>query len=331
MLLASHSQALIDWVAGELCKQYAMTDMGEVRKYVGLYISHDREAGEMWVHQGPYITAMAEKYGVSGDSFPDTPLPYDFVLEHPWELAEEEPPPNFQGKPDPLLSHEGVKRYQQIVGALNYVAHSVWLDVAYAVNQLSRATRAPRGRHMAAAERCVLYLLGTANYGLHFTKRQGMNLECFVDANYSGTGSKKSMTGYLLCVGGAPVHWTSRKQDRVTTSTCDAESYATMAAVQYVEYLRDLLAELGCMQMSPTPVFNDNTATVRLCIDPVAHKKSVQLTRPMAYVRERTQFGLVAPLYINTKDQPADFLPKRLDGPAFTRCRELCALHDIPC
>jgi hypothetical protein len=133
----------------------------------------------------------------------------------------------------------------------------------------------------------------------------------------------------MLCVGGAPVHWTSRKQDRITTSTCDAESYATMAAVQYIEYLRDLLAELGCTQMTPTPVFNDNTATVRLCIDPVAHKKSVQLTRPMAYVRERTAFGVIAPLHIKTQDQPADFLTKRLDGPPFSSCRELAGLQEF--
>ena len=69
MLLASHSQPLVDWVAAELKKPYAMRDLGDARKYVGLYIHHDREAGEMWVHQGPYITAMAEKYGISGDSF----------------------------------------------------------------------------------------------------------------------------------------------------------------------------------------------------------------------------------------------------------------------
>jgi hypothetical protein len=173
--------------------------------------------------------------------------------------------------------------------------------------------------------------MGTADYGLHFTRQAGMVLECFVDANYSSAGGKKSITGFMLKVGGAPVHWTSRKQDRVTTSTCDAESYATMAAVQYVEYVRDLLAELGCMQVHPTPVYNDNTATVTLCIDPVAHKKSVQLTRPMAYVRERTLFGVIAPTHVRTHDQPADFLTKRLDGPPFTHCRELSGLHAVFC
>jgi hypothetical protein len=307
-----------------------MTDMGEAQKYIGLHILHDREKGEMWVHQAPYVVSMAERFGIQGSSYPDTPLPSDFVLDHPWELTGEDPPLSFQGKPDPLLTLEGVKRYQQIVGSLNYAAHSTRIDVAHAVNQLSRATHAARARHMAAAERCVMYLLGTAGMGLHFTKSSGMFLECFVDANYSSSGSKKAITGFLLKVGGAPVFWTARKQDRITTSTCDAESYAVMTAVQYVEFVRDLLDELGCTQVTPTPVFNDNTAAVSLCIDPVSHKKSVQLTRQMAYVRERTQWGIIAPLHVRTTEQPADFLTKRLDAASFDRCSALSGLHPIP-
>jgi hypothetical protein len=331
MLLASHSEPLIEWVFAELCKEYALTDMGDVERYVGLHVHHDRSTGQMWVHQAPYLTELAEKFGLSSESYPDTPLPADFVLEHPWEISGEDPPVSHgTRRPDELLSPDGVKRFQQLVGSLNYVAHSVRLDVAFAVNQLSRVTRAPRVRHMAAAERCVLYLLGTADLGLHFTRRSGVYLECFVDASFSSGGDRKSMTGFLLKVGGAPIYWTARKQDRVTTSTCDAESYAIMVSVQYVEFLRDLLEELGLTQFSPTPVYNDNSAAVALCIDPLAHKKSVQMTRQMAYVRERTRNGVIAPLHVRTTEQPADFLTKRLEASAFHRCCEQSGLSKLP-
>ena len=121
--------------------------------------------------------------------------------------------------------------------------------------------------------------------------------------------------------------WTARKQDRITSSTCDSESYALMTDVQYVEHVRDLLEELGQTQFTPTPLYCDNTATVKLCIDPHAHRKSVQLTRHMAYVRERTKYGVLAPLHVSSRDQPADFLTKRLDASAHSRCRELSGLH----
>ena len=124
--------------------------------------------------------------------------------------------------------------------------------------------------------------------------------------------------------------WASRKQDRISTSTCDAESHVVMTVVQYVESLRDILEELGCRQSGPTPVYNDNSATVKLCIDPRAHKRSVQLTRPMAYVRERTQFGVIAPLHVRSNDMPADFLTKRLSADAFARCRKLTGMCPLP-
>jgi hypothetical protein len=278
MLLASHSDSLIQWVSQQLCKEYDMTDMGDVQKYIGLHVLHDREKGEMWVHQAPAIVELAEKFGIQGESFPDTPLPSDFVLEFPWEQFGGEPPPDFKGGPDPLLDHLSHKRFRKIVGSLNYIAHSTRIDVAFAVNQLSRVSHAPRSRHLAAAERCIAYLRGNAHLGLHFTKSSGMFLECFVDANYCSSGSKRSMTGFLLKVGGAPVFWTARKQDKITTSTCDAESYAVMTAVQYVGFTR----------------------------------------------------GLIAPLHVRTKDQPADYLTKRLDAPPFQRCCELSGLHHIP-
>ena len=327
MLIASHSQSHIDWVYSELCKEYALTDEGEPQKYVGFYISHDRVRGEMFVHQAPYIHDKAERFGLSGGATPDTPLPSDWVLFHPWELDGDSPQP--QGKSDPLLGPDGHKRYEQLVGSLNYAAHTTRIDISHAVNQLSRATRAPRARHLAAAERVMRYLVGTATMGLHFTQRAGLTLECFVDASYSKQGDQKAITGFLLSLGGGPIMWTSRKQDRITTSTCDAESYAVVTAVQYVEYARDLLEELGATQFSPTLVHNDNSATINLCHDALSHKRSIQLTRQMAYVRERTLFGIISPVHISTKDQPADYLTKRLDGASFQRCSDMSGLRTL--
>jgi len=127
MLIASLSERPIDWVAAKLMKQYDMKDLGEAQKYIGLYILRDVKAGEMWVHIAPYILDLREKFGIRGDSFPDTPLPSDFVLFHPWEEEGEASPSNFKGKVEPLLDAGQSKRFQQIVGSLNYVAHSVSL------------------------------------------------------------------------------------------------------------------------------------------------------------------------------------------------------------
>jgi hypothetical protein len=103
-----------------------------------------------------------------------------------------------------------------------------------------------------------------------------------------------------------------------------------LTSVQYVEAARDLLEELGLGQNTPTPVYNDNSAAVKLAIDPVAHKRSVQLTRSMAYVRERTNLGVIQPLHVKTDEMPADFLTKRVEEKVFERCREQAGISPLP-
>ena len=331
MLIASKSLEQIDWVKKQLCSRFKMTDLGETSKYVGMIVHRDRPNGELWLHQADKVLELATRCEVNlQGKLPDTPLPANFVLFHPWEVKDPEMDLPHGHKHEPLLSKEDHQRYREIVGSLQYLAHATRVDLAYAAQQLSRVNHCPRKRHLDAALRCTAYLAGTAELGIHFSRQGGTLLECYVDANHCPDPTRKSISGILLQLAGGPVYWTSRKQDRVTTSTCDSEAQAVMVAVQYVQQLRDLCEELQIMQIYPTAVFNDNSATVRLCVDPVAHKKSVQLTRAMAYVRENTLYGVIAPIYVSTKDMPADFLTKRLAPEQFEYCRLLSGMLPLP-
>jgi hypothetical protein len=317
MCLASDDASLLDTITRHLSAEFKIRDLGPVEKYVGLYIVRDLEQDEMWVHQAPYVSKIVEKYNISTDTCPETPLPYTFILETPQEYAarllaettrkaekarfrlsgrcvdhsqlaasscevgsvpmvkriklkksvswrdplcdvreftphSESPPSQPVGlvkgttlsarsEANLPLSSDEFTRYQQIVGALNYIAHATRVDIAFAVNQLSRATHYACKRHLAAAEHCVRYLAGTATLALHYSRKVGMSLECFVDASYSQDVSKRGTTGLVLLVAGGPVYWTARKQDKIMSSTCDSESHAVQTAVQYVEFTRDLL------------------------------------------------------------------------------------------
>jgi hypothetical protein len=280
LLLAGRDLELMSWVKQCLATEFTMKELGEAQVFIGMRIHRDRKGGQMWLHQAPYCLDMAVRFGVADGKYPATPLPSDFVLYHPWEMkpkkfringewVEDIPPPPPEGA-EPILQQEEIQRFQQIVGCIMYAAHTTRVDVAHATAQLSRVTTCPRARHMAAAERTLRYLAGTADWGLHFQKEGGAVLECFTDANYGGSSTdQKSVTGILLRLGGGPIYWTCRKQDRITTSTCDAEAQALMVGVQYIENARDLLDELGLTQRWPTPLYCDNSATVNLGCDPV--------------------------------------------------------------
>jgi hypothetical protein len=311
MLLGSKSLTLIEWVKHQLTLSFKMTDMGEAEKYVGIHIIRNRSEGKMWLHQASYCAEMAVKFGCLEDKTPPTPLPSNFRLSHPWETNPDDPIP-LDTTVDPLLSPSDVTLYQQMIGSLHYAAATTRPDMAFAAAMLARVMSCPRTRHLSSAKRAITYLAKTPDLCLTFSVSAGTVLEGYCDASFGGDPSHKSTSGFLLTLAGSPIYWASRKQERITTSTCDAESQAFMTTVQHVESMRDQLSELGCIQKWPTPVYNDNSATVTLSINAKAHKRSVQLTRPMAYVRERTSLGIIAPLHVPTTAMPADFLTKNL-------------------
>ena len=332
MLLGSTSPSVIGWFKEELASRYKVKDLGEAAKYIGMSVHWEKEAGQVYLHQAYYCLELLEKFGDSQGRFPDTPLPDNFVLFHPWEtLSPDGDLPAPEGvSVEEALSPQDRRLYQQIVGSLNYAAHVTRIDIAYAVSQLSRACQKPRPRHLAAARRCVQYLAGTADWGLCYSKDAGCYLEAWSDAGLGPTGTSSNMTGMVLKVAGGPVAWMAKKQDRKTSSTTDSESLAVMTTCQHVQHMRDVLTEFGQMQRWPTPLYNDNSACVSLCVEPRAHHKSVQLTRPMGMVRQLTHDGVIAPTWVRTTEMPADFLTKRLPREAFERCREQCGMTPLP-
>ena len=333
MLLGSTSPSVIDWCKREISSRYKVKDLGEASKYVGFWVHWEKEAGKVYLHQAYYCLELFEKFGDSTAKFPDTPLPDNFVLFHPWETLSPDgdfPAPDGATCVEEPLSPEDRKLYQRIVGSLNYAAHVTRIDIAYAVSQLSRATQKPRPRHLAAARRCVQYLAGTADWGLCYSKESGAFLEAWSDAGLGPSGTSSNMTGMILRFGGSPVSWMAKKQDRKTSSTTDSESLAVMTACQHIQHMRDVLAEFDQMQRWPTPLYNDNSACVSLCVEPRAHHKSVQLTRPMGMVRQLTHDGVISPAWVRTTEMPADFLTKRLAREDFFRCRDQSGFVPLP-
>ena len=60
-------------------------------------------------------------------------------------------------------------RYSQVIGSLMYLACANRSDISYAVCKLSRFVSNPGDEHWHAIGRVKRYLVGTANYGIHYT------------------------------------------------------------------------------------------------------------------------------------------------------------------
>ncbi|OWZ14395.1 polyprotein [Phytophthora megakarya] len=88
---------------------------------------------------------------------------------------------------------------------------------------------------------------------------------CFRDANRGGdTASRRSTSGVLGKVSGAPVIFKSKKQSAVALSTAEVKYMTLALTTQEIIRLRQLLAEMGFQKLPSTSVFVDNNAAISI-------------------------------------------------------------------
>ena len=102
-------------------------------------------------------------------------------------------------------------RYSQIIGSLMYLASATRPDISFAVSKLSRFTSNPGNDHWRALERVMHYLVGTMDYGIHYSGYPAV-LEGYNDANWIfDVVELYSTSAYVFTFGGDVVSWRSCK------------------------------------------------------------------------------------------------------------------------
>ncbi|KAG5870629.1 hypothetical protein JTB14_023084 [Gonioctena quinquepunctata] len=110
------------------------------------------------------------------------------------------------------------------------------------------------------------------------------------DADFAGDlTTRRSTTGYLSIIAGAPVTWSSHLQKCVSRSTTESEYIAASDAAQEISWLRIFLRELGIDILEPTKLFMDNQSAIRLVKNTEYHKRTKHIDVKYHYIRERAE------------------------------------------
>ena len=248
-----------------------------------------------------------------------------------------------------LLDNDGIKKYQRLIGALQWAVSLCRYDINCAVMTMGRFRTAPRNGHMERLKRIVGYLKKYNMGGIRFRtcepedyshlvepnvdwtyavygkvseeippdipKPLGKTvvLTCYVDANLMHdlvTG--RSATGILHMLNQTPVDFTSKRQDTVETATYGSEFIAARIATEQIMDLRNTLRYFGVPIEDRTYMFGDNQSVVTSSTLPHSVlKKRHQL---LAYhrVREAIASGILKFFHIAGTENPADVLTKNL-------------------
>jgi hypothetical protein len=164
---------------------------------------------------------------------------------------------------------------------------------------------------MDAAIHVLQYLKGTLDVGIRF--RGPLLLIGAVDADWAADlDERKSTTGWVFTLADGAVSWRSCKQHVTALSSTDSEVIAASDGTQEAIWLRRLLVDLGYTQSDPTPILEDNEATIKLSRNRSAPGRTKHIDVRHFFVRERTTTGEVKLMQVRTYEQPADMFTKAL-------------------
>lgn len=224
-------------------------------------------------------------------------------------------------------------KYLEAIGSLLYLSCKTRPDLAYAVNQESRAQCDPSIQDVLNVKRTLRYINGTKNLGITYFNRcedtKVIELKAYCDSDYAGDpcGSevdviqRKSTSGYVIMYAGGPISWCSRKQSVVALSTTEAEYIAATECCKEIKFLKALLEELTNKTVKVT-MFIDNQSTIKI-IKSGRIRGNKHIEVKFYFLKDEYQKNLFELEYIPSEKNIADVLTKPLLNNNFVKCRKI--------
>ena len=99
---------------------------------------------------------------------------------------------------DASLESVDATMYRQMIGSLMYLMNTRPY-ICFAVNTLGQFLTDSRNVHLVAAKHILRYLRGTVDYGLKYNANQNINLEGYVDSDWTSSAiDRKSTLGFCF-------------------------------------------------------------------------------------------------------------------------------------
>ncbi|KAK2577584.1 hypothetical protein KPH14_000901, partial [Odynerus spinipes] len=274
-----------------LSERFELKDLGEVQYCLGIRFVKRKD--EITLSQVGYINDLLNKYNMNYANPVSTPMEQGLKLNDEKESTQKLP-------------------FRELLGSLMYLAMATRPDIAYAVSHLSQFNNCFGKIHWNAAKRILRYLKGTTNYGLTY-KANKEPIVGYVDADWGGsTKDRRSYTGFVYILSGAPILWKSRKQRTVALSSTEAEYMGISEASKEAIYWRKIIGELNLEDTGPITIYNDNLGAQKLTENNMYHRRTKHIDIRHHFVREVIENGQINIKYLCTERMVADVLTKAL-------------------
>ena len=248
----------------------------------------------------------------------------------------------------PELDENGIKQYQSLIGALQWLVTLGRFDILIAVSTMSSYRIAPREGHLERLKRILGYVKKNSEGAIRFRvnipdhesqgipnsfdwcsrygnvkeeiphdmpipKGKVMRTTTYEDANlYHDMVTGRSVTGILHLLNQTPIYWHSKRQGRVQTATYGSEFMAARTASEQIIDLRYTLRMMGIPIDGPSWMFGDNQSVITSSTIPESTLNKRQNALSYHLVRECVAAKMINFMPVSGKVYPSDLLTKLL-------------------
>uniref|UniRef100_A0AAV1UBW3 Polyprotein n=1 Tax=Peronospora matthiolae TaxID=2874970 RepID=A0AAV1UBW3_9STRA len=170
-----------------------------------------------------------------------------------------------------------------------------------------------------AAIRVLRYLKMSKDKGICFEGiSDDLQLSAYTDTDWaSNKDNRRSTSGVLVMINGAPVIFKSKMQQSVAFSTAEAEYMVLSLCAQRVLWTKSLLKEMQVQINYAIPIYEYNKSAIAIATNDGYQSRAKHITIRYHFVREQVKDKIIVLQYTETKPQLADFLTKPISTKKF--------------
>jgi hypothetical protein len=299
-VITGSSADLIAKYKHKLHDKYTLTDLGPIHWLLGIKIVHDCSAQMISLSQSSYIDSILARFNLTDAKAQSTPMVPNSIY------SKEDSPAD--------ASHATCMKkmpYREAIGSLIYTSIATCPDITFTILTLSQFLENLGEVHWDVVKHIFHYLAGTKDLQLTYGG-EWHNLIGYTDADGALQTHRHAISGHAFLIDSGAVSWSSRKQELMMLSTAKAEYIMAMHTAKEAIWLRHLIRELFPNSLTPTTLFCNNQAMLKLAIDNNYHVQTKHINIRYHFIRQVIKSNDITIIYCPTNDMTADILTKAL-------------------
>ena len=322
LLITATDQDLLDNFTAEFKIHFPkITEKtGKLLNYLGMFCDLT-EPGKCKISMPAYTARMAalferahfnarsENLDVKGDALKEYDTPAGVNL---FEINESSPP----------LGKKQQEDFHSIVATALFMAKRARPDLLCATSFLTTRVQAPTVEDWSKLRRLVSYAAMTKDKAL-VLEPKSIRVEAYTDASFATHYDRRSHSGTVVTIGGAPIYCGSKRQKINAKSAAEAEMIAISDASTIITWAQHFLEYQGYENLPPAQVWEDNKATLdNLERGAPTAGNSRHYEVRYFYLSDLERRGVIKVKYLSTDEMTADLLTKGLPINIFSHLSE---------